>query len=415
MKITEHAKRKVTALATACALAATAALGAASPALAAPDAPASATNKVTITKTLEGATTSLPDDAQFIFTFTPTQLTETGAAKREETPAISDATVNIGMQDGKYLIAESADNGVTTTLTNNVEVDLSQINFPHVGVYGWAVAEKTTPAVDGVTMSQATYTLRIYHKNDGSNIITVEKTQDDKGTTDDTKVKPNPDKGTVDPGTDPINPTNPNQYKSGFIFKNVIAAGTITGQNNLKISKTVMGDFGDKTLGFQFHLTLSKPATSTATSVNAYVYQADGQKLDNAIVFTYGAKTDFTLKDGQYLLFEDGMADGTKYVLTEDGAPSYTASAVSVSGGEAEVTADKAADGVSAIVAGNGIQVTNSAQAKAANTAAVTNTFAEVTPTGIAISVLPYAVMVAVPVAAAGAWIVSRRRNGQDA
>lgn len=421
MKITDQAKRKVMAVATACVLAASTMLGAAAPAIAAPGGsnplpsrpavvPTATENKVTITKTLKGAETALPAAQQFTFHFEKTKLNEVGAADVTDVPAIDDKQITIGTEDANHLIKET--DGTTATLTQNLEIDLSTLVFPHAGLYSWIVTE--TGTVDGVTMSQATYTLRIYHTNDGKNTITVEKTKDDNGGTNGAgKVDPNP----VDPSkpVDPVNPNNPDSHKSGFIFNNVIAAGTITGANNLKITKTVAGAMGDQTRKFAFHLTLTKPATSDATSVMAKVYNANDTEEDTEIEFTYGVATDFSLSHGQYLKFEDGMVDGTTYVLTEDGVTSYTASASTVTGGGTSVAATKAADGQSAIAEGNGVQATASATNAGVNTGSVTNTFANVTPTGIAISVLPYAVMVAVPVAAAAAWIASRRRNGQNA
>lgn len=409
MKITDQAKRKVLAVATACVLAASTMLGAAAPAALA-EIPMELDNKVTITKTLKGAETALPAAQEFTFHFEKNQLTEVGAATVADTPAISDKQITIGTEDANHLIKET--DGTTATLTQNLEIDLSTLVFPHAGLYSWIVTE--TGTADGVTMSQATYTLRLYHDNAGKNTITVEKTKDDNGGTNGAgKVDPNP----VDPGEPdkPVNPDHPEDHKSGFIFNNVIAAGTITGANNLKISKTVEGDIADQTHKFAFHLTLTKPATSDATSVMAKVYNANNVAEGAAIEFTYGQTTDFSLSHGQYLMFEDGMVDGTTYVLTEDGVTSYTASAKTVTGGGQAVMATKAADGQSAIVEGNGVQATASATNAGVNTGSVTNTLANVTPTGIAISVLPYAVMVAVPVAAAAAWIASRRRNGQNA
>ena len=411
MKITEQAKRGAAAFAAACALAATTVFGAAAPALADPVVPISGDNTVTLTKTLKGADATLPAAQEFTFHFEKTMLTEAGAATAAETPTINDAKITIGTADGNNLFKET--DGTTATLTWNLVIDISNITFPHAGLYAWTVTE--TGTVADVTMSQASYVLRIYHKNDGKNVITVEKTKDDAGAApaDKTKVDPNP----VDPNEPdkPVNPNDPDSHKSGFIFNNVMMAGVIDGTNNLKISKTVGGDLGDKTRAFQFHLTLTKPANAAATTVVAKIYDAKNQQVGNEITFTYGQTADFTLTHGQYLKFDDGMVDGTTYVLVEDGAANYTAAAKTVMGGGTPVDASKAADGQAAIAEGNGVQVAAGATSKGVNTSDVTNTFAEVSPTGIAISVLPYAVMVLVPVAGAAAWIVSRRRNGMSA
>ncbi|MBY4797131.1 hypothetical protein K6V98_01970 [Collinsella sp. AGMB00827] len=410
MKIMEQVKHKIVVLATACAFVGTAVFGAATPVLA--DPVPTTNGDVTITKTLKGATTSLPASQTFTFHFAKKELTETGAAALSETPEIADKVITIGSDQGNYLMKEVE--GATTTLTQNLKFNVTDgLTFPHAGVYAWTVTE--TGSVAGITMSKAEYTLRIYHDNNGHNTVTVEKKKNDAGEENGTgKVAPNP----TDPTNpnDPDNPDNPDTHKSGFIFNNVMIPGEITGNNNLKITKTVNGDFGDRTRPFQFHLTLTKPTTATAAAATAYVYNADNNKASNDVLtFTYGTSQAFTLKHGQYLKFEDGMVDGTTYVLTEDGVPSYTAAATTVMGGGSGVAANKAADGRSAISAGNGVYAAAGATNAGANTADVTNTFAEVTPTGIAISVLPFAVMVLIPVAAAAAWVISRRRSGEGA
>lgn len=414
MKIAEQAKRGAAAFAAVCALAASTVFGAAAPALADPVVPISGDNTVTLTKTLKGADATLPDAQEFTFHFEKTALTEVGAAGVAETPTINDAKITIGTADGNNLFKET--DGTTATLTQNLVIDISNITFPHAGLYAWTVTE--TGTVADVTMSQASYVLRIYHKVDGTNVITVEKAKDDAGAApaDKTKVDPNP----VDPDEPdkPVNPNNPDSHKSGFIFNNVMVAGAIDGDNNLKIYKYVYGDLGDLTRAFQFHLTLAKPANATATTVVAKVYdfsKGNPQQVGGEIVFTYGQTVDFTMKGNQMLKFDDGMVDGTTYLLVEDGAPNYTASAEANVGNDRVATASKAADGQSAIAEGNGMQLAAFAKKGTRNEANVVNMFPEVSPTGIAISVLPYAVMVLVPVAGAAAWIVSRRRNGMSA
>ncbi|MCI6274086.1 MAG: hypothetical protein MR611_05390 [Coriobacteriaceae bacterium] len=417
MRITERARRGALSLLAAIAVAGAATLGAASPALAEP--PTSTTGKVTITKTLAGATASLPTGEDFTFTFTPKQLNEPGAATEADTPKIDAKTITIGIDKSNHIMVENS--GASATLTKNLEVDLSTLKFPHAGVYAWTVTE-TAGGAEGYVYSKAQYVVRVYRDNEGNNTITVEQEKDDKGTGENsTKVKPNPDK--PDPDTPGVDPKNPDEHKSGFIFNNAIKTGTITGTDkDLKVSKEVIGKYADRTRGFGFKLTLTKPADFEGTTAKAKVYDsATGQpaKSDQGAEityeFTYGQEGTFTLKHGQYLQFEDGMANGTTYVLIEDGVATYTAAAKTVSGGGQPVEATYAADKQSAIASGNGVSTAGTASTKGANTNEVTNTLEDVTPTGIAISVLPYAVMVLVPVAAAAAWVVSRRRNGEGA
>ncbi|MBY4797108.1 hypothetical protein K6V98_01850 [Collinsella sp. AGMB00827] len=116
--------------------------------------PTSNNNEVTITKTLQGATTALPTGQEFTFTFTPLFLNgEDGAATAEETPTIDAKTITIGTGNGNFIMKKV--NGATTTLTKNLKFDVTQgLTFPHAGVYGWTVVE-TDGGVENVSYSKA--------------------------------------------------------------------------------------------------------------------------------------------------------------------------------------------------------------------------------------------------------------------
>ncbi|MBY4797107.1 hypothetical protein K6V98_01845 [Collinsella sp. AGMB00827] len=199
----------------------------------------------------------------------------------------------------------------------------------------------------------------------------------------------------------------------------------ITGNNDLKISKTVAGDFGDQTKLFSFTLKLTFPATATSKDpIKATVVKdKDGTTVTTApgsaqgvYTFNNGETVTFKLAHGQSLKFADGMPDGTTYVLVEEGVNGYTAAAQTVIGGANAVAATNAgANGDVVIAEGNGVYVSAAATTKGENSSQVTNTYKTVTPTGIAISVLPYVLMVAAPVGAAAGYAAMKRRQGAQA
>ena len=220
--------------------------------------------------------------------------------------------------------------------------------------------------------------------------VTVDKEMNDAG--EDTGI----DIGKVDP-----NPGEDQGDQSGFRFVNTYTtqAGTEDeyGYLGLSLSKTVVGEYGDRTKDFAFTLNLIAPSTEDNTSKTFEAYIVNGNqttKLENNLV--YGENTIY-LSHGETIKIYD-LPAGTKYTLTEANNTDYTASYVIDNG--ASTTSNQT----------NQITIGN-----AASTVAFTNTYDDtsVTPTGIFINNLPFVLMVVVAGSGLALYVVSKRRSHQ--
>lgn len=155
--------------------------------------------------------------------------------------------------------------------------------------------------------------------------------------------------------------------------------------NSLVITKNVAGAMGNKSEDFSFNIDLTDSETSSVTvSINNVdtVYSTD-----NSIVL------DEAISDNETITIT-GLPVGTEYTITETDAEGYETSY------SENVTQDSSnsKEGRGTIVDGT-------------NNVTVTNTKDAVTPTGIAMTIAPYAIMV---VAAAGvAFLFLRRRHSE--
>jgi len=189
----------------------------------------------------------------------------------------------------------------------------------------------------------------------------------------------------------------------------------------LSISKTVAGDYGNRTRYFPFSVTLNKAQLVTGTPVyKAYVMEGTAivTSTDNSsavqpadtygpyINVTAGTPLTINLKHGQKLAFI-GMPVGTTYTVTEAAAIDYTPSASVVVNGAAPAATNGTEN--TALTIGSPTAIILGANA---NSAAFTNTYKTVTPTGIALDSLPFIMIIVLAVGAFAAFIVvkSRRR-----
>lgn len=364
------------------------------------DPPTADDKVVTITKKLEGTALQLPASQNFTFQFTKVSVNDlTDTADLNTMPAIPDLTIPIGTDAGKY-ISKDEDGGITT-LRNDGTVDIKDLTFTHAGVYAYKVAE--TGTASGVTMSQAEYTLRIYVKNTTSGVVvdqvTVEKNKEDDGGASTGKVDPNP---TPTNSGNPDTTTNPGtdvDGGSGFLFVNTIDFVN----SDLTISKTVAGDHADKSKKFTFSLKIDAPFGSDSGQPDkAWVATINGQEHR----FMTGVAKTFELGDGESLVFAQ-LPIGTTYNYTETGVSGYTASSSTITGGGAAVPQ-------TGQLGTNFTLEHDALVGQGVNSSAVTNTYKNVTPTGIAIEVLPFVLMIAVPVLAAAGYLFAKRRRSAN-
>lgn len=295
----------------------------------------------------------------------------------------------------------------TLTVSSSDKIDSKNVlagkTFAAAGKYTFNVIENAKNELDdkgyGLTVSKANYTVDVYVKNkkDGAGTyvysVVVNKVLDDDGNSSSGKVDPNPESGH---GED-------SEFK--FINTYTKQAGINDPDNPghklaLSISKTVAGDYGDKTRGFTFNVTINLP--STADDSKEYI----GKVGETEFKFKDNVSTVVTLAHGQKLKFED-LPAGTKYSVIETGTDNYTPLASIIENGEPATTLSSNE--------GASLEVLNKLVGEKANSAAFTNTYDDnsVTPTGIIINNLPFVLMVVVAGSGLALYVVSKRRSHQ--
>ncbi|HPZ00629.1 MAG TPA: QVPTGV class sortase B protein-sorting domain-containing protein [Clostridiales bacterium] len=338
----------------------------------------------------------------------------------EETPtgayavAINPVTFTTGT--GEWKATNDADDEAALYIEKSFSDILNGVTFPAAGRYTYTVTE-TNGGVEGFTYDDTEYIVDIYVKNGGSKTITVWKdgTQEEGGAKQDA-TKTDPTKDEVEQNGDG------NVTVQGFTFDNKYVKTNEKEDKNeegfLNISKTVVGDYGDRTYPFEFTINLTKPKNAPADAVAKYsVYEKDAP-VDAAPVrsgtMNYGEDVEFNLKHDEVLRFYVIEA-GTKYTVTETlstsgvtKAEEYTASATATVGGEAKDvnTVGKHTDlAVGEYVVDDKLDTLDDID--------YTNTFDDdsVSPTGILINNAPYILLALVAAGGMTFYVVKRRRE----
>lgn len=244
-------------------------------------------------------------------------------------------------------------------------VDLSSLTNP--GEYTYTLTE-TAPTGNGWAMDNSVYTVQILVKNDTNKTKEIYITK--AGTT----------------GKQP-NCTFTNTYTE--------YDGTLT------ISKTVKGDYADKA-NSSFHYTLT--LTNVEPNAAATVTLTKADKSTTTISLPAGnadtktATAEFDLKDGESVSLS-GLPLGATYTVKEDGSNNYTPSVIN-DGNAQTGTKGEALTTASTTIA-----------TKDNNTAAFTNTYENITVTGVITQIAPFIAMVAIAGGAVALYLVSRRRR----
>ncbi len=345
----------------------------------------------------------------FTFTFTQTKY---NGADVTDTYKADIAAVTMTTNSGTWDKTNDADDEASIYQKKSMADILANTTFPAAGVYTYTVAE-TAGNTAGFTYDGQTYVLNVYVKNDGTKTIEVKK----EGTGD--KEGEKVDVTKTDPTKDSEETTGDNSVTvQGFTFDNKYAkTNTKTDDNTegfLNISKTVEGDYGDKTYGFEFAITLTAPRLAAADAKAKYsIYNTDGTKASSGEM-AYGSAQAFALKDGQTLRFYEIEA-GTKYSVTEKLASSgvtkaeqYTASATAKVAGE-DVNVDTVAKHTDLTV--ETYVIDDSTDTK--DDVDYTNTFDDTTvsPTGILINNAPYIILALVAAGGMTFYVVKKRKE----
>jgi pilin isopeptide linkage protein len=312
---------------------------------------ATTTDGPTVTKKLEVPTgTTIPDGTTFTMKFTQNREAPYASTQADVTPVVFSTADMLS--------------------TNNVLTMVAAINLPTYtvgGKYHYTVAEESGNC-EHMQYDTSEYSMDVWVNDSDVTKKTVTFT-----------------KAGIDGKIDDV--TFDNKYVKPASFE---------------VSKTVVGDYADKTKGFEYTLTLTQGSvTLGTTSFTAKIYNGN-IPTDNTVTFVFGTANSFTLKDGQSLKFDNDLPAGTTYTLTETGTPGYTASAVVTENG-ATPTTDQAQN------TGDKLTLTSKLIGEGTNTAAFTNTYKDVTPTGININNSPFVALILISAAALAVFIFLKK------
>lgn len=177
---------------------------------------------------------------------------------------------------------------------------------------------------------------------------------------------------------------------------------------SLSITKETKGTHANLDKEFTFRITIYNAVTE-ATDVTTYT----GKIGDTDIICTVGTATEFKLKNGETLSFEN-LPVGIRYKVEEVGAPDgYTPSVKLVENGVTTInnkTAQTESEGMVAVADGT----QNALVGEGDNKVTFTNTYNEVAITGIVVKNMPFLLMIGFGVIALGSLaVLTKRRKDQ--
>lgn len=290
------------------------------------------------------------------FKFTATSRTE--GVPTATIADVSFADGQTGTLKGEKYVLEG-----TTTIS-------FQGTWPHAGEYVYTVTESKENPMSNVTYDTSSYTLRVYVIN-GTNGLEVEK----------------------------ITAQGANGKTDKILFTNTYAKNDAT----LTIEKNTTGKYADKTKEFKFEITFTKSPMSDQTSFTGTI----GAQSDTYIA---GTPKEFSLADGERLVFHD-LPVGTTYVVKElDALDGYTPSVTVVENRTTTVnrTAAQEGDALDTLKEGGKRNLVGEYE----NKVTFTNTHkGGVVPTGILMNNLPFILLVAVAIVAFVSLAVIKRRR----
>ncbi len=346
----------------------------------------------------EGITTPT---ATFTFKFVPKEGQNSANVPYEKVTAtngtIPNRTVTYGASDtlpqGK------------TAITKATEDIFAGVTYENAGEYVYTVSEEQTGwtalanNIDTLTFDTKTYEMHVFVKNKSqgtgtyiSNVYFVDTTAG--STTAATAKKA----GNAEPGTE----GGTKVYKYDLFKNKYTKKAGKTGDspstinpnaNALTITKKVAGGLASKTKNFTFKLTFKAASTDETGTYT-------GTKGSEQIQFTKDVEKEFTLHDGESLVFPD-LPAGTKYSLKEEGTSGYTPSSAYKENG----TLKNGAAGTQS----QAYTVADVLIGEKENNNIVTNTLPEVTPTGLLIDNLPFIIMIGLGLF--GFILVAKRRR----
>ena len=292
-----------------------------------------------------------------------------------------------------------------TAITKATDDIFAGVTYENAGEYVYTVSEEQTGwtalanNIDTLTFDTKTYEMHVFVKNKSqgtgtyiSNVYFVDTTAG--STTAATAKKA----GNAEPGTE----GGTKVYKYDLFKNKYTKKAGKTGDSPstinpnadaLTITKKVAGGLASKTKNFTFKLTFKAASTDETGTYT-------GTKGSEKIQFTKDVEKEFTLHDGESLVFPD-LPAGTKYTLKEEGASGYTPSSAYKENG----TLKNGSTGTQS----QAYTVADVLIGEKENNNIVTNTLPEVTPTGLLIDNLPFIIMIGLGLF--GFILVAKRRR----
>ena len=292
-----------------------------------------------------------------------------------------------------------------TAITKATDDIFAGVTYANAGEYVYTVSEEQTGwtalanNIDTLTFDTKTYEMHVFVKNKSqgtgtyiSNVYFVDTTAG--STTAATAKKA----GNAEPGTE----GGTKVYKYDLFKNKYTKKAGKTGDSPstinpnadaLTITKKVAGGLASKTKNFTFKLTFKAASTDETGTYT-------GTKGSEQIQFTKDVEKEFTLHDGESLVFAD-LPAGTKYTLKEEGTSGYTPSSAYKENG----TLKNGSTGTQS----QAYTVADVLIGEKENNNIVTNTLPEVTPTGLLIDNLPFIIMIGLGLF--GFILVAKRRR----
>ena len=273
----------------------------------------------------------------------------------------------------------SSDSVGSGTVSKSFSINFSGLignGITEPGVYSYTLTEKSNTG-DGITYSDKTFYIDVYvgYETNASTDNTLKilnvVVSETKGTGSGNSLTYGED-GKID-----ASENGGGSGRSGAVFTNTRTAYTLT------VTKTVTGNQGDKNKHFTIHIELSNVSANTTYTIVPTCDDSLTPSNPTNITVTNGTgSTDVYLKNGESVTIK-GLPYGTTYTVTETGAPTgYT---VSISD-----------NGTGSLTTGNG-------------SVTVTNDKDGFVPTGILLTVAPFAVLMIV--GAAGVTVILKRKH----
>ena len=292
-----------------------------------------------------------------------------------------------------------------TAITKATDDIFAGVTYENAGEYVYTVSEEQTGwtalanNIDTLTFDTKTYEMHVFVKNKSqgtgtyiSNVYFVDTTAG--STTAATAKKA----GNTEAGTE----GGSKVYKYDLFKNKYTKKAGKTGDSPstinpnadaLTITKKVAGGLASKNKNFTFKLTFKAASTDETGTYT-------GTKGSEQIQFTKDVEKEFTLHDGESLVFPD-LPAGTKYTLKEEGTSGYTPSSAYKENG----TLKNGAAGTQS----QAYTVADVLIGEKENNNIVTNTLPEVTPTGLLIDNLPFIIMIGLGLF--GFILVAKRRR----